>query len=536
MELGLTQDEAAEAIGIDVRTYRRYESGKVNEGRGLVINRSSQRRILSNMTREFGIAESDLLCTVQPNDLSSTASKAVNQGFSITRKQVPDFLISYDHIDLPWAKWIAWRVGGAGYSTVVKEWNFRSGGNFVLTMQKNATEAECIIVLLSQDYLDARFTLAEWAAAFAQDPTGIQGKLLAVRVRSCDLGGLLPALIYLDLVGKGEEPARRSLISAVKKQGQARRLGGMRQDDASVLSQSESVRLGGDEAQDYRRLLDYKFVDIVRIDFLLRQLSRDAPSTDVHDKVEVLQQLLLSCGRLSNERPGRADLDAVSPIPFRIESMLAVRASFSSPTLASLTGLSQLSVWICPPYVGETAPPFPECWPPVPDLPSYSHPKSFLYLLEAHSNSSDHGERPLGTISGASALLILMSELIREAFGAVDPSLAQKLLTLGQLMSCRAPSTDFESASDILRWAAGSPLRALAVMGARLSQPTNIRALYRMRSISRDLYFRSDDGALPPIELKPTIDMLPRLPKEHSPPTGQYIDVLAYPLFVAEEL
>jgi transcriptional regulator with XRE-family HTH domain/tetratricopeptide (TPR) repeat protein len=61
VELGLTQEEAAAAVGVDVRTYRRYESGEVNEGGSFAVQRASRRKIVERLCRELGIDEAELL-------------------------------------------------------------------------------------------------------------------------------------------------------------------------------------------------------------------------------------------------------------------------------------------------------------------------------------------------------------------------------------------------------------------------------------------------------------------------------------------
>ena len=99
-----------------------------------------------------------------------------------------DFFISYNHADQQWAEWIAWELEAAGYTTVVQSWDFRPGSNFTLEMHSASQAAERTIAVLSPDYLEAPYTLAEWAAAFAEDPTAKQGKLLPIRVRECDPG------------------------------------------------------------------------------------------------------------------------------------------------------------------------------------------------------------------------------------------------------------------------------------------------------------------------------------------------------------
>ena len=130
-----------------------------------------------------------------------------------------DFFISYNQADRQWAEWIAWQLEEAGYTTVIQAWDFRPGGNFVVDMQRAAVEAKRTIAVLSPDYLASRFTQPEWAAAFAQDPTGENGLLLPVRVRECDLKGLLPQIVYIDFVGiNDEDAARDALLNGVKRE------------------------------------------------------------------------------------------------------------------------------------------------------------------------------------------------------------------------------------------------------------------------------------------------------------------------------
>ena len=141
------------------------------------------------------------------------ATPSVRQG-----KAVTDFFISYTHVDRPWAEWIAWQLEAAGYTTVNQAWDFRPGANFVLAMQHAAAESERTIAVLSPAYLQSGFTAAEWAAAFARDPTGTQGLLLPVRIHDCEPRGLLPQIVYIDLVGLDAEAARETLLAGVRRQ------------------------------------------------------------------------------------------------------------------------------------------------------------------------------------------------------------------------------------------------------------------------------------------------------------------------------
>ena len=95
-----------------------------------------------------------------------------------------DFFISYTIADKKWAEWIAWQLEEAQYSTILQAWDFRPGMNFVLEMDKASSLARCTLVVLSPDYLSARYTRPEWAVAFRRDPEGEGRAVLPVRVQS----------------------------------------------------------------------------------------------------------------------------------------------------------------------------------------------------------------------------------------------------------------------------------------------------------------------------------------------------------------
>jgi hypothetical protein len=133
---------------------------------------------------------------------------------------IKNFFISYNKADRSWAEWIAWHLEEAGYTTVLQAWDFRPGSNFVVEMQRAASDAERTIAVFSPDYLASSFTQPEWAAAFARDPTSEKGLLLPVRVRECDPQGLLSQVIYVDIVGLPEETAaKNALLAGVQGEG-----------------------------------------------------------------------------------------------------------------------------------------------------------------------------------------------------------------------------------------------------------------------------------------------------------------------------
>ena len=158
---------------------------------------------------------------------------------------VKDFFISYTKPDKAWAEWIAWELEAAGYSTIIQEWDFKAGGNFVVEMDNATKQSDRTIAVLSQCYLDAAFTVPEWAEKFAQDPKGLGRKLVPVRIAPCDIEGLLGQVIYCDLVGLDEEAARKRLLSQLSpgrtKPATAPRFPGKSTEPAFPAAQSSSV-------------------------------------------------------------------------------------------------------------------------------------------------------------------------------------------------------------------------------------------------------------------------------------------------------
>jgi hypothetical protein len=156
-----------------------------------------------------------------------------------------DFFISYTRTDQAWAEWIAWTLEAAGYSTVIQAWDFLEGSNFVLEMQRAATEANRTIAVLSQKYLES--SQSEWAAAFGQDPQGKKQKLVPVRIEACQLTGLLASIVYLDLVGLPENDARTALLGAFSIPASAPAFPGTRTPQAPGVSPTQPAYPGATE-------------------------------------------------------------------------------------------------------------------------------------------------------------------------------------------------------------------------------------------------------------------------------------------------
>ena len=124
-----------------------------------------------------------------------------------------DFFVSFNRADLEWAAWIAWVLEEQGYSVFFQDWDFK--GNFVLEMDRALQLSRRTIAVLSPEYLAAQFTQPEWAARFAQDGTSKHDLLVPIRVRPCELRGLLAPIISADLVGVTRDEARKRLLDRV---------------------------------------------------------------------------------------------------------------------------------------------------------------------------------------------------------------------------------------------------------------------------------------------------------------------------------
>jgi HEAT repeat protein len=173
----------------------------------IAISSSTQNRIFKHLKGQ-GIAYSAKLIWIKIRFCKDMATVTTTK----------DFFISYNHRDSAWAEWIAWQLEHAGYGTIIQSWDFKVGSNFVVQMDKALREAQRLIAVLSPSYFDSDFTPPEWTAMFVKDPTGAERKLIPVRVEELDPGGLLSAVVYIDLVGKDETAAIRELLSKVKEE------------------------------------------------------------------------------------------------------------------------------------------------------------------------------------------------------------------------------------------------------------------------------------------------------------------------------
>ncbi len=126
-----------------------------------------------------------------------------------------DFFISYNKADKVWAEGLANWLDQSLYTTILQEQDFVPSSNFVVEMHNALKSAKRMIMVLSPDYLTAKFPLAEWTAQFATDPSCERGTLVPVRVRECTPDGLLRPIVYIDLVGLSADEARKVFLDGI---------------------------------------------------------------------------------------------------------------------------------------------------------------------------------------------------------------------------------------------------------------------------------------------------------------------------------
>ena len=98
LELELTQEELAASVGVDVRTYRRYESGEVNEG-GFSVRQPARRKLLEKLSAELGIAAADLVIEGPVAPPAAAAPKSFAPEHAHTLQRAPFFVGREDILD-----------------------------------------------------------------------------------------------------------------------------------------------------------------------------------------------------------------------------------------------------------------------------------------------------------------------------------------------------------------------------------------------------------------------------------------------------
>ena len=153
LDLNLGQEEAAASLGVDVRTYRRYESGAVNEGGPFEVRNASRRRLLRRMCEELGIAEESHW--IVPDAPAPTSPVAAGHAL----QRAPHFVGRADEL----AALSRWRaapdarvlavlgVGGAGKTALVERFLSAHGAGAFVHSFYDDPRTEAVVAELTRD-------------------------------------------------------------------------------------------------------------------------------------------------------------------------------------------------------------------------------------------------------------------------------------------------------------------------------------------------------------------------------------------------
>lgn len=121
VDLGMTQEEAARDVGVDVRTYRRYESGEVNEAGDFTMQRASRRKIVQRIAAELGLDEAQLVVDDLPKVALETSGHVLSRArHFVGREEALAELGRFVRGEGPARVVAVVAIGGAGKTSLVE--------------------------------------------------------------------------------------------------------------------------------------------------------------------------------------------------------------------------------------------------------------------------------------------------------------------------------------------------------------------------------------------------------------------------------
>ena len=126
-----------------------------------------------------------------------------------------NFFLSYSTTNEPIARRVVAALEQGGYSVFAQFKDIPVGSNFVEEM-KRGLRAKRLVALLSPDYESSQHCQAEWNAAFADDPSGYNRKLIPLLIEPTELNFLARQVVYANLVGLSDEAFEQRVLDAVR--------------------------------------------------------------------------------------------------------------------------------------------------------------------------------------------------------------------------------------------------------------------------------------------------------------------------------
>ncbi len=131
-----------------------------------------------------------------------------------------DFLVSAAEEDGAWGEWCAWQLEEQGYQVHLDLWDVVAGDHSVSRLDEAVSHSKRTLVILSEHYLASEKVQAEWQTAWLADPTGMKRRLIPVRVADYHPEaemGLLQGISPINLVGLGDDAARRTFVDEIRR-------------------------------------------------------------------------------------------------------------------------------------------------------------------------------------------------------------------------------------------------------------------------------------------------------------------------------
>ena len=118
------------------------------------------------------------------------------------------YFISYTtrtEADIQWATWIEWIMREyLGHKTIMQKYDSVPGGNFKIFMDNALKDSDCVIGILSREYMQSTNCAEEWTNA---------KELRFVKIDDCNTEGLLKNRAYLDLHELCEDDAKEKIVA-----------------------------------------------------------------------------------------------------------------------------------------------------------------------------------------------------------------------------------------------------------------------------------------------------------------------------------
>lgn len=127
-----------------------------------------------------------------------------------------NFFVSYTGADLNCATWVAEILEGAKYTVTIQAWDFRPGDNFVSKINEALVECQKLIVILSENYLKSKWCEAEWTSKLTEQISLNERRIIPIRIEPVDLKGVLSPIVYIDIVDKSEEEAKKEILNGIR--------------------------------------------------------------------------------------------------------------------------------------------------------------------------------------------------------------------------------------------------------------------------------------------------------------------------------